>query len=74
MKLWIYLFQCKYLEQQNIKPTISNIKSSGLDNTSMELLKETDNAYIVLYSEGKLSSTFINIVYTDGRELQTIEL
>lgn len=71
MKKWQKEFQRQYLLQQNEYPTKQNIKEYGLDLEYSELLKETDNAWIVYHNEGNPT---INIIYKNWRPMENIEI
>lgn len=71
MNKWQKEFQKQYLLQQNEKPTKQNIKEFGLDLEYSELLKETDNAWIVYHNEGNPT---INIIYKNGRFMESLEI
>lgn len=68
------LLQIEHLKQINEEPTIQNVIDHGLDYGSMTFLKEFDNAYIVLYNEGTGLGGFVNIIYKDGKPMETIEI
>ena len=53
------------------KLKLQNIKEFGLDMNCSELLKETDNAWIVYHNEGNPT---INIIYKNGRFMESLEI
>jgi hypothetical protein len=71
---WVIEFQKAHLKQMNEKPTLENIEDMGLDDRSMQLLANLDNAYLILYNEGQGLGGFLNIVFKDGRAMETIEI
>lgn len=67
-------FNIEHVLSMGEKPTAENLKEYGLDSTSMELLADLPQAWIVKYHEGGLSPSFINVVFKDKRNMETIEL
>ena len=68
-------FVIENLIAMNEEPNEENIKNSFLDINSMELLKETEYAYIILYSEGMGGAgSFVDVIYKYDKRMQTIEL
>ena len=68
--------QTAYLKQQNLELTQENIEDCGLQWDGMELLKETDTAYIIHYTanESMFMAEFLNVVFKNSGEMETIDL
>lgn len=75
MKKWQKAFQQQYLLQIDEEPTDKNIKEFGLDLEYSELLKETDNCWVIYHNEG---NPVINVVYKTNfptdRFMESIEI
>ena len=68
-------FHKAYLGQQRISEvTRENIAQNSLDPARLVLLEETDHYWIIKVLTDGWSSEFLNVVYKDNFDMETIEI
>lgn len=76
MEIYKIELQKQYLKQIGEDWTDENIKEYGLDYDCMRLISETKTYWSVEYYESTPmgNHTVLNVVYKDGRSMQSLEV
>lgn len=76
MQTWKQQLNQEYLAQQRLDFTPENVESNGLDYDYMELVADLPECYLVQYTshDTPAQAKFLNILFKDDRDMETIEL